>query len=459
MGNLTSGLAALLIAVGSAHAADGSAIDSWSLTGLKAQIVPAIWIAEGSEFARHVPSDGAGFLEVRGRLRVPPGARFDPVVLAEIRVRNAAGERPQELVTFGASIAMCRYVAREVSRQDVSTMTVAKGSRLSASRDSPDAPRKLRWEGEDGDLCFAFPAVARVGDELLLEFAGGSFTVPVIEQAAAATKAADAGEQASSKPWERLRSTSRAVWAIAAAGLLLLGSGVFVAWSWRQRRTAVPASSPVSVPVPAGPFLAAASVKASDVDIRLAGSDAEQEKLAEPGRVSTLHCRTTFAPMAKNAGPGKADFDAALRMLLGEEFCAADALLVQAMTKGLAPAFECGAWALRGQAAVARGQMQLAIRCFLNALGGEEVTLQAALPAAMHLAVIYRALKLRADAEKMEAVAKAINRVGVTLDAEAVSVILQHAQAYRNALREKRPSWLRRLLGRLFQRSTSTAAS
>lgn len=163
--------------------------------------------------------------------------------------------------------------------------------------------------------------------------------------------------------------------------------------------------------------------------------------------------------MAAKAGPGKADFDAALRLLSGEQFSEADACLAQAMTKGLTPSYDCGAWALRGQAAVARGQIQLAIGYFLNALGGAEVTSQAALSAAMHLAVIYRALKLRADADKMEAVVKAINgRMGVTLDPGVIGKIQQHAQAYRNALRAKRPSWLRGLLGRHFRRSSSPTA-
>lgn len=454
------GFALLLsLAAVASDAADKTDGGSWSLTELKAQLVPAIWIIDGSEFVRYVPPVGGAFLEIRGRLRVPPGAHLAPVVVGEIRVRRAARDRPQELVTFGASIAMCRYVAREVSRQDVSAMTVVDGGRLAASRDRPDAPLKLRWEGSDLDLCLAFPAVGTVGDEVVLEFAGGSFGVPVVDRA---SDFGDAREPARSRPREWLLSDHHLLFpGVAGLLFLLVGAGALAFWHWRKVRAcaAVPPSD--SFAVVASSAAIETSAKSTGAGWsgtgNAAGAGSGQHGPAEPRRVGTAHCRTTFAPMAARIGPGKDDFNAALRALLGERFEEAEVLLAAAIAKGLTPAYDCGAWALRGQAAVARGQIPLAIDHFLNALGATEVTSQAALLSAMHLAVIYRTLRLRADADQMEALARAINGSGVTLDPAAVRHIERHAQAYRNALQALRPSWRKRLLRLLSRRSSSPA--
>lgn len=86
------------------------------------------------------------------------------------------------------------------------------------------------------------------------------------------------------------------------------------------------------------------------------------------------------------------------------------------------------------------------------------MTSHATLPAAMHLAVIYDVLGLRADAQRMETVAKAVNGAGITLDPEAIKRMQRHTQAYRKALRAARPTGLKALLGRIFHRPRATSA-
>lgn len=437
----------LVIALLPSFAVAQSLPDSWSLTGLTAQSVPAIWMRDETDFVRRTPPDGEGFLEIQGRLSVQPGARLDPVALPDIRVRisgSAAGAKPRSAVAVGASIAMCRYLSSETRVREVSRMAVGKDGGLGVSRDSASAPLKLALEGPHVDLCLAFAGPAKAGDSVSLEFGGRAFTVSLPEPPKPVVSVAK------TDPEKGLGFGLLSVRTAALAGisLLVLGVGAFAFWRWRARRAPVAAKPGASLPEPQ----ADAGAK------RAAAPEGVRGELAEPGRVGPEHCRTSFARVGTNVGAGKTEFEAALRVLQAEQFEEADALLDEAITKGLPATFECGAWSLRGQAAVSRGQIPLAITYFLKALGGPEVTSQAALPAAMHLAVIYDGLGLRADAQRMEAVAKAVNSAGITLDPEAIKRMQRHTQAYRKALRAARPTGLKALLGRLFHRPQATSA-
>jgi len=442
-------LVGLVVAILTPLAAAQSSPETWSLTGLTAQSVPAIWMRDDNDFVRRTPPDGEGFLEIQGRLSVQPGGRLDPVALPEIRARisgSTPGAKPQSAVAVGVSIAMCRYLSPETRVREVSRMAVGKDGGLGVSRDSASAPLKLTLEGPTVDLCIAFAGPARAGDIVSLEFGGRAFTVslpeppkPVVSFAKTdAEKGLDFG----------LPSARTA--ALVGLSLLVLGVGAFAFWRWRARRASVPAKPAESSGEPERESDAAAEHAAAPE-----GSGAE---LAEPGRVCPEHCRTSFVRVGTNVGAGKTDFEAALRVLQAEQFAEADALLDAAITKGLPATFECGAWSLRGQAAVSRGEIPLAITYFLKALAGPEVTSQAALPAAMHLAVIYDGLGLRADAQRMEAVAKTVNSAGITLDPEAIKRMQRHTQAYRKALRAARPTGLNALLGRVFHRPRATSA-
>lgn len=421
-------LAALAITVWSHSAIGESAIDAWSLTGLKFQSVPSIWILDGTELDRVSPREGEGFLEIQGRLTVRPGARLDPFALPEIRLRtagSAANVRPQSAFAVGSSIALCRYLPPEPRMLEVSKMTVGQDGSLAVSRESPSAPLKLTVVASSVDLCIAFSRPATVGESLLLELGGQSFTVPL------AGKPKQTTDPAKSLP-PTSAGTSPISWStllIAAICLLVVGLGARALWRRRAR------------PLPV--------VLAKDSEGESANA------LSGPRRVSEEHCQTRFTRVGANVGPGKADFEAALREIQAERFSETDVLLAQAITKGLPVTYECGAWAMRGQAAVGLGNIELAIDYFLNALGGRELTTQAALPAALHLAVIYRALGLRADAEKMDAVARAAYGKAIVPQPEAIKRIQKHTHAYRRRLRAARPSGLRGLVTRWFKRSPS----
>jgi len=445
---MASALLVLLTAVWSQLAAGQSSTDSWTLTALKAQMVPAIWVLDGKEYVRQPPPAGENFLEIQGRLTVPPGALLDPVALPEIRVRStrsAAGAKPQSAFVVGLSILMCHYLPPETRAHDLSRRAVGHDGSLGLSRDGAGAPLKLAIEGSHVDLCIAFAGTGRTGGSVLLEFAGRSFTVPLTPTERPRQAVNAAADPPTKSYWDGLLSSRAAL--IAGLGLLMLGLGTLAIWWWRTHRASLPATPAKSPDEP--------DVATDDG----AASRTPEYELVEPERVSSEHCRTSFVRVGASAGPGKTDFEAALRALQGERFADADSLLEQAIGKGLLATFECGAWSMRGQAAAAIGEIPRAIAYFLKALGGPEVTAQAALPAAMHLAVIYRELGLRADAEKMEAVATTLKSVNITLDPEVTRRLKQSTQAYRRALRATRPTGLKALAERLLHRSRSTSAT
>lgn len=485
MGFTRLALVGALITVSSSLVAQ-SASEPWSLTALKAQTVPALWMLDGSDFVRYKPTEGEGFLEIQGRLSIAPGTRFDPVPLAEIRVRSAmasAAERPRSAFAVGSSIAMCRYLSPELRGREVAKMAVGDERHVTISRASPTAPLKFAAEGVNIDLCIAVPASGRVGDSLVLEFAGQAYPVALIDKAQTASSGkpvvGDAATTTATFPWRYV--------AIGVASLILLaviGSGV---WWWRRRRVAPAAVLPTTVDYPAGvasppsvvaspgvapaavepatwaaatptPVVAAPLPKVStttNVDERpspVAADVADSPRALPPRRVAREHCRTTFSRVGSNAGPGKADFEAGLRLLQGERFAEAEARLGEAIGKGLPPTFECGAWSLRGQAAVNQGRIPQAIDYFLNALGGQEVTSQAALPAGTYLEVIYRTLGLRADADQMRTLVKAINGFDIALDPAAGKRLQEATRAYGKSLRATHASLLTRLLQRVRRR-------
>ncbi len=426
-------LAGFSIAVWSQLAASQTAVDAWTLERLQVQSVPAIWIDDGSDFVRESPSSGDGFLQVQGRLQVREGARLDPILLAEIRLRtadSAVKARVESAFAVGASIVMCRYLPRDPQGWGGARMAVSGERSIALSRASAAAPLKLSIEAASVDLCIAFARSAKVGEVLLLEFGGRSFTVQLADKPTTPVTA-EGHIAASFLPLAWPIPSRRTVW-IAAAGLLALGLGLFASWRWRVRRQRLAAIDPRFLP----------------------GNGA-----SGPRRVSAEHCRTNFVPVGVNAGPGKADFAAALREIQGERFREADALLAQAISKGLPATFECGAWSLRGQAAIALGNIDAAIDCFLKTLEGPAVTTQAALPAVLHLAVIYRELGMRSDAKRMEAVAKRLAEavkgfdLELALAPEMVKRIRNDARAYRQTLRMSAWSRLSTRVTGVFKRS------
>ena len=101
---MASALLVLSTAVWPQLAAGQPSTKSWTLSTLKAQMVPAIWVLDGNEYVRESPPSGENFLEIQGRLTVPPGALLDPVALPEIRVRttrSAAIAKPQSAFVVG----------------------------------------------------------------------------------------------------------------------------------------------------------------------------------------------------------------------------------------------------------------------------------------------------------------------------------------------------------------------
>jgi len=416
------------VSVWASFAVGEPSAESWSLTELTIQSVPAIWVSDGTHFFRQTPAQGEGFVEVQGRLRMSAGEQFEPVALAEIRLRatDAAG-RPQSPLAIGSRIAMCRYLPNEPPGRDALTIRAGE-SRIAVSRDAPGAPVKLRTEGVSVDLCIAFATPSGLAQSASLEFAGRSFTVPVVVAAKPVVEKA--------KPPAQVAEKRRISWGtvfLAALGLLVVAFGAFAVWRWRKRSLFAPASD---IAPPA----------AGEPPVGLRG-------------VSAVHCRTTFAPVGKNDGPGRTDFEGALREIQSERFQQAELLLALAIEKGLPPTFECGAWLLRGQAAIGLGQIGQATDYFLRAMEGGQVTAQAALPAAMYLATIYRALGWHADARQMEALTVAARSVDLVLAPEIVQRIQEQARAYRQALRASRPSRFGALMARVFKRAPSTSAT
>lgn len=121
----------------------------------------------------------------------------------------------------------------------------------------------------------------------------------------------------------------------------------------------------------------------------------------------------------------------------------ANAVFGEAIAVGLTPTFEAGAWSLRGEAMLNDGDLVGAATCFLRALSSPGVTVEAALPAASQLAAIYRQLRLRRDAVKMEDVRARINPFAGDLGPQRLELIASLARELKH---KKRTRMLARLI-------------
>jgi hypothetical protein len=390
--------------------------EAWSLSGFRAETVPAIWAYDGGRFERRAPRESDAFIEVRARLTVRSGVPLDPILLADIRIRPASGGALQSAHAVGASIAMCRYLPPEPSPGAGDKMALVPAGHIAVFRESVSAPVQLKFEASAADLCLAFPRIGDTAQGLTMEFAGRTFAVSVAQAPIPGARAPDAATV--SRP-ASIDSRTLLIAAGSAGLLALLALAGFAFWRWRRRAAPIAAEAPVPP-----------------------GEGAPEG----PPRVSEVHCRTAFRVVEKDAGPGKAKLDEALLMLQDERSAQADAAVAEAMRIGLSPTHQCGAWSLRGQITVELGDLGRAIDFFLKALAAAELTAEGAFPAASYLAVIYRALGLRADAKSMERVAVAANTQRVDLHPARIKRIRKLARAYRKAFRRGR---FRRLLARM----------
>ena len=109
----------------------------------------------------------------------------------------------------------------------------------------------------------------------------------------------------------------------------------------------------------------------------------------------------------------------------------------------MTPTFEAGAWSLRGEAMLNDDDLVGAATSFLHSLSCPGVTIEAALPAASQLAAIYRELRLRRDALKMDKLKASINPFVDDLGPQRMALIARLARELKH---KKRARILARLL-------------
>ncbi|MQM30577.1 MAG: hypothetical protein CRU78_08590 [Candidatus Accumulibacter phosphatis] len=424
----------LVLSFAELRAAEEAAENDWQIDNATLTVVPSFQqLADGAWRERRSRS-GNTFLEVRGTLKVAGDGSFGPHRLATARLLAGAGEVPiaAELLAVGTNTGICRYLRAPIGAGNETTAKLRNDREITILRENSDnGPLLLRMHAHSVELCMVFELPEAPPPSLRWSFAHR--TMPLSVSAATSSNAAtqtttaasNSGLEASSAAaaasfsvpptWRRAISSPLLWSALALAALALLGSVALQRW-WRRRRLAIAARRDYH------------SESSSALDIP---------------RVSAAHQPKNFASVEPEGGAGQLQFLGAMAALRLGDWEQANALFGEAIAVGLTPTFEAGAWSLRGETMLNDHDLVGATNCYLRALSCPGVTAEAALPAASQLAAIYRQLRLRRDAQKMEALRALINPFADDLGPQQLALI---ARLVKELKHKRRTRMLARLV-------------
>lgn len=422
--------AALMLSVGAMAAAQASPENEWRIDSAAVSAVPFISQFVGGQWVQRLPATNGTLLEVRGILKVEGDGAFGPLRLSEVGLLSGTSGVPAaaELIAVGVGSVSCKYLPAQLGTGGPTEVKLGAGKEFTLLRDAATGSVLLRTRAPTLDLCMAFEVVGTPPPALLWSVARRpiSLTVGSLARTAPAVPAtrgaapvsvvpapvsvtpAQTGAAAVSLPmlWGALAG---------AAALALVATIVLLVRRRRQRETSDAAP-------------------AATRDGRLPFSIA---------RVTPAHLPSSFARVEADGGPGQALFREALASIRLGEWVRADQLFGEAIDTGLTPTFEAGAWSLRGEARLNDNQLIAALDCFLRSLSCRAVTSESALVSANHLAAIYRELRLRRDASKMEKLRVRVSPFASELSPERVELIVRLATEFK---RQRRAAVLSRLL-------------
>lgn len=416
----------LAFTVPSLSAAQEPAENDWHIENATVTVVPDFEQVVDGRLIQRRPTRNRTLLELRGTLRVAGDGSFGPSSLADFGLLSGASDVPiaAELVAVGAATPKCYYLRRPIGAGNATKAGLSTGDEIAIVRDAGGTgPLSLRIRASALGLCMLFEAANMPAQPLHWSFAKRAIplTLRALATPAAPTAPSDSAAPApavSPAPsfamptsW-RQAIASPLLWAALALIAVSLVSAVAVQRMWQRSRTG----------------------KGSPSDVRSA--------LSIP-RVDSSHQPTTFANVEREAGPGQAQFNSAVAALKLGDWGPANTLFDEAMTTGLTPTFEAGAWSLRGEAMLNNDDLVGAATSFLRSLSCPGVTIEAALPAASQLAAIYRELGLRRDALKMDKLKASINPFVDDLGPQRMALIARLARELKH---KKRARILARLL-------------
>lgn len=400
--------------------------NDWQIDNATVTEVPFFrQLIDGQWFERR-PRNRGTFLEVRATLKVAGDGSFGPSSLATAGLLAGAGDVPigAELLAVGVVRTNCLYLRAPIGAGNETFAKLGAGNEIAILRESDaNGPLFLRTRAPSLELCMVFELPDTPPSPLRWRFA--ERTIPLAagtrspaESEAAASDPLDSAASLASSPsvpplWRRAISSPLLWTALVLAALALVG-GVALQRLWRRHRLA-----------------------------NGSGSHADSSSALDIPRVGAAHQPTRFASVEPEAGAGHLQFHDAMAALRLGDWERATAVFGEAIAIGLTPTFEAGAWSLRGEAMLNDGDLVGAATCFLRALSSPGVTVEAALPAASQLAAIYRQLRLRRDAVKMEDVRARINPFAGDLGPQRLELIASLARELKH---KKRTRMLARLI-------------
>jgi len=407
--------------------AQETAEQDWQIENATLSVVSSFQQLVDGGWLERTPRKGNALLEVRGTVKVAGDGSFGPHPLATAGLLAGTGDVPiaAELLAVGAHIGTCRYLRAPIGAGNETKAKLDDEREIAILRtDSYSGPLSLRMQGRSVELCMVFEVPEPPPQSLRWSFA--ERTVALAVTAAATPAAADnSGAPASAATaapsffvppaWRRAIS-SPVLWAALPLAALALLGGVVLQRRWHRQRQKKGARS---------------------------NGHPDTSSALDIPRVSAAHQPRNFASVEPEAGAGQQQFHSALAALKLGDWGRAHALFGEAIALGLTPTFEAGAWSLRGEAMLNDQDLVGATNCYLRALSCPGVTAEAALPAASQLAAIYRQLRLRRDAQKMEALRALINPFADDVGPQQLALI---ADLVRELKHKRRTRILARLI-------------
>ncbi|MCB1968304.1 MAG: hypothetical protein KDI64_20280 [Candidatus Accumulibacter sp.] len=363
----------LALASSQAPAAQEPPANTWRMENATITAVPFVSELVDGKWVQRMPAKNGTLLEVHATLNVDGDGSFGPLSLSDVRLLSGAGAMPlaAELVAVGVGTVKCRYFPAQIDAGRPREAALGAGKEFVLRREDSQSPVLLRTRTPSLDLCMAFEVLGPPPPTLLwgiadrsLPLAVGSLALDFLPGPPLAQQTTD-GDASTSRatpptsghlpvPWERALS-SPLLWGGLALTAVAIVGGIAVLRMRRQTRNAPPGDAVSALDIP---------------------------------RVNTSHQPTAFARVQAEAGPGQRQFQDALAALRLEDWAQATELFGEAITAGLTPTFEAGAWGLRGEALLNCDDLIGASTCFLRALSSPGVTAEAAFPAASQLAAI-----------------------------------------------------------------------
>lgn len=413
----TQALVLLVLSISHQCMAQQAPENEWHFENATATTVPSFKQSVDGQWIERKPRSTNTFLELRGTLDVAGDGSFGPNSLADAVLLAGANAVPvaAELIAVGVRGGLeCFYLRAPIGTGSDTTVELRSGGDFSIMRENGSTGTLfLRTRAPTLDLCVLFELVEMPTAPLLWHFANRAIPLAIaspppgaaadlpVDSAGAAPLTSAAPSPVVPQAWQQAVS-SPLLWGGLALTALLAGIAV-----QRMRRQLANGSRPAS---------------ASALDIP---------------RVSAVHQPTRFARVETETGPGQQQFQDALAALRLEDWVQARELFGEAIAAGLTATFEAGAWSLRGEATLNCDDLVGAATCFLRALSSPGVTTEAALPAASQMAAIYRELRLKRDARKMEKLKAVVNPFAGDLGPQRLALIARLVSALKHRKRAR----------------------